>query len=56
MREYIAALEALKRSTQSLDEALRHYADAIDPKASTDDDDLPMAYTANEVDEWLKRK
>ena len=56
MREYIAALEALKRSTEMFGEALRIYADALEPKASTDGDDLSTAFTADEVDEWLKRK
>lgn len=56
MREYISALEALKRSTESFGEALRNYADALDPQAPTDEDILSTALTADEVDEWLKRK
>ena len=56
MKDYIAALEALRRSTESFGEALRNYADALDPQAPTDEDILSRAFTADEVDDWLKRK
>ena len=55
MREYLAALKRLKRSTESLNEALQNYADALDPQAPTIDNKITMESTAEEVDEWLQQ-
>ena len=55
MKDYIAALEALKRSTESLANALQIYSDWIDSQIPTKDEKFAMEATAESVDEWLKQ-
>ena len=55
MREYLAALERLKRSTELLREALQSYSDALDPQIESNDDESTVDCTAAEVDRWLKQ-
>lgn len=55
MKDYLAALEELKRATASYAEALERYADALDPQPPTDKDKSIMQSTAKEAAEWLQQ-